>query len=197
MTQFHVLSRDYLDPSFAYLENQESGKDIPAPVCPKCGEELCPSADGPDATYSVKRKKLGDLISDGISIALSARCARAFRQSGLIGLEIRQSPLNLINSRAEYFLAIPKATCTRLDEPASGIVIHAIRGCPFCRVIAIDKIDRAVIDVKTWDGEDVFCCGNLFSEIIVSQKFCDFIRENHFSNFRFTAAESFCFDYRI
>lgn len=196
MTQFYILSKSYGESDFAYLDNEEAGTELPPSVCPECGEELALSPDGPEATYSIKGNKRGDLISDGISIALSARCVKGYLKSGLIGLDIRQAPLRLTNSNAEFFLATPKATCTRLDELSSGVVIHAIRGCPRCRVISIDKIDRAVIDIKTWGGEDIFCCGNLFSAIIASDRFVEFVTVNKFTNFTFIKSNDFCFDYR-
>jgi hypothetical protein len=196
MAQFHILSRDYRDSRFAHLENRVPGTAVPPAVCLKCGEDLAPSPIGEDAVYSIDGSKPGDLLSDGISIAVSTRFAEAYRQSELTGLEIRESPLRLSDSTARFFLAIPKATCAKLDESASGVVVHQVRGCSFCRIISIDKIDRAVIDVNSWSGEDIFCCGNLFSEIIASQRFVDFIARNRFSNFKFVRAEELCFDYR-
>ena len=47
------------------------------------------------------------------------------------------------------------------------------------------KIDRIVVNEKTWQGQDIFKCGNLFSVVLVTQRFVDFVSENRFTNFRF------------
>ena len=196
MTKFFVLSRDYSQSIYAFLENGEAGDSLRPPVCPKCGEELAPSSDGPNAVYTIKRSLLGDMISDGISVGVTRRFADAYHSSDLVGFEIAEWPLRLRDSSRDYFLAIPAATCTLVDEMEAGVVVHELRGCDFCRVMSIDKIERLVIDETTWHGEDVFCCGNLFSEIIVTQEFVDFVALNQFTNFHFVQSDRFHFDYR-
>ncbi|MEZ6133439.1 MAG: hypothetical protein R3C53_00880 [Pirellulaceae bacterium] len=195
MSQFYVLSRDYSKSSFAYLQSEDFLEQIPPSKCPICGEELTPAAENPNSLFTVRRHIYGDLISDGSSIAVSPQFIAKYQASSLVGLDFAATPLRLSNCDREYFLAIPAATCTLLDEIKSGVVINQMRGCDCCRVSAIDKIDQLVINTATWKGDDIFCSGNLFSEIIVTQAFCDFIAKHDLSNFQFIPSSKFSFDY--
>jgi len=56
-------------------------------------------------------------------------------------------------------MAIPECTLTLLDESASGIVIKNVRVAKSGRVLSSSKMDRIVVNEKTWQGQDVFKCG--------------------------------------
>lgn len=197
MTRFYLLSRDLAGCNYRRMEPYCRVELVAPLVCTKCDEELTLPHDAPGTRYSFSPKgEVGDLLTDGISIAVSERFASLYHGSDLSGLSLRTIPLNLFPFAGVFFYAIPKATCVLIDESASGIVIDKLSGCECCRVMSLHKIERLVIREETWNGEDVFCCGSLFSEIIVTEKFVRFVEMNSLMNFRFIDADSFSFDYR-
>ena len=94
-------------------------------------------------------------------------------------------------------MATPVCTRTLLDEAASGVVIDRVRGCVNCRVMALQAIKRVVIREETWSGWDAFTCGNLFSEILVSERFVNLIADFELEGFSFVPQDEFHFDYRF
>ena len=76
-------------------------------------------------------------------------------------------------------------------------MIDRVRGCENCRVMALHAIKRIVIREETWSGWDVFTCGNLFSEILVSERFVNLIADFDLEGFSFIPQDQFQFDYRF
>ena len=184
--QFYVLWLGTTDSPYSEFKLANRPERSDPPKCPNCGTDLAGRIPLPPHRYRfIRRDEPGDLLTDMLDFAVSKRFARAFNESGLSGLSFSDAPVELLGSQLEYYMAFPECTLTLLDEIASGIVIKNVRGCDKCRVLSSRKVGRIVINEETWQGEDVFMCGNLFSVILVTQRFVDFVAENQFTNFYF------------
>lgn len=196
MMHFYVLTLATLNPSYAEFELVNKPERVEPPKCDACGARLSNLRELPPHRYRLKYGTTpGDLLSDGMELAVSSRFVDSFRDSNLTGLEFSDAPIELAGSELEYYIATPKCTYTLLDETASGVVFDELVGCDKCRVIAIEKIDRIVIREETWMGEDVFMMGNLFGRIVLSKRFVDFVRSNEFTNFEFIDQQDYHVDY--
>lgn len=195
---FHVLELGRVGVKFGYLEREDSNSELnyePAPTCKHCGTGLRSREILPPFRYVLLGKRPGDFLTDGLRPFFSERFVKRYTQSDLTGLTFAEEPLVLGGIPTNYRLGVPAATTTRLHETASGVVVDDLRGCDTCRVMAIHRMDRLVVDEETWDGQDIFTMGNLFNVIVVSDRFFDFVQAEHCTNFLCTHQDAFCFDF--
>jgi len=191
---FFVL--DYSHPAQSrFAEFKLVGKPlrVEPPVCEDCGEPLGPLIRLPPYHYQVKSGPLGDLITDGMVFAVSERFRDSYRDSSLRGLSFSDEPVRL-NATVSCFMASPIRTRTLLDEPKSGLVANAVRGCDRCRVLALRKLDRLILQESTWTGDDVFMMGCI-STTLVTETFVEFVRTKDFTNFHFINQLEYHVDY--
>ena len=195
--RFSVLTLSLPVDSPSEFERVGPLKLVKSPRCECCGTELNNLQQLPPYHFEIVRGRPHDFLTDGMVFAVSERCVEAFRNCGLTGLDFSTEPIQLSNCRDSYFMATPVCTRTLLDEAASGVVIDRVRGCENCRVMALHAIKRIVIREETWSGWDVFTCGNLFSEILVSERFVNLIADFDLEGFSFIPQDQFQFDYRF
>lgn len=193
--KFYTLSLEVGTTAYAEFKLQNKPNRSDPPKCEDCGEELSQLLRMPPHKYRWKKGVAGDLLSDGMVFALSERFRTCFKESELTGLSFSEESIELKGSDSNYYMAHPQVTRTLLDEASSGVVINNLRGCEKCRVMSITKIERIVINEETWPGCDIFFMGNLFSEIVLTQRFVDFVTSNNFTNFQFVDQDEFQFDY--
>lgn len=192
---FHVLSLATANSPYPEFELIGKPERTEPPKCEVCGARLASLRRLPPHRYRLKYgDHPGDLLTDGMVIAVSSRFVESFRASDLSGLEFSDAAIELADTELAYFMAFPTCTYTLLDESASGVVVDEVVGCDRCRVISIKKMDRIVLREETWTGEDVFKTGNLFGEILTSQRFVDFVRSNEFTNFQFIDQQEYHWD---
>lgn len=192
---FYVLSLGMKKSSYGLLELVNKPQRTAGPQCDCCGESLTPLRRVPPHRYRIKYGPPGDLLTDRMVTAFSAEFVKAWEASGLCGLEFDGRLELQKKPDLDCRMAWPVCTYTLLDEQASGVVIDDLRGCDKCRVLAIKKIDRIVLQEDTWAGEDIFTSGNLLSLILVSQRFVDFVESNNFTNFDFINQEDYSEDF--
>lgn len=189
--QFYILSLKSSASSYASLNLVGSAQLEGAPTCPDCGTELGLSKTLPPYRYLLKGKKIGDLHTDGLDIAVSNRFCERYKQSGLTGVHFSNDEIHSKNIPSGYRMAFPEVTLTKLYESASGLDIDEVYGCSRCRVVSRNRLERIVIDEKTLEGWDMFTCGNLFGRIIVTERFVNFIGENELTNFQFISQDEY------
>lgn len=193
--KFSILSLALGTSSYAEFELLNKPERSDPPRCEDCGTKLSPLVRMPPYKYKWKKGVAGDLLTDGMVFAVSERFRIHFEESELTGLTFSEEPIELKGSAANYYMAFPQVTRTLLDEAASGVVINNLRGCEKCRVMSIVKLDRVVIREETWPESDIFMMGNLFSEIVLTQRFLDFVTSSSFTNFHFTDQDDFQIEY--
>ena len=197
MPDYYLLERSVAATGYQYIELDNDPSQLPAQKCPSCGEELCLTADGPDAIYRISgRGVCGDLLTDGISILFSHRVRELLTTNPFRGVTLRNTPVQIIGADDLYYFVEVTAVTALLDEDASGVEIDKLTGCSACRVMSMKKIEKVVFQEKTLPDQEIFCCGNLFSEIVVRRTFVEFVSDKSLTNFRFISSEDFRYDYR-
>jgi len=195
---FYVLSLGITNSPYSEFRLAGKPQRSDPPRCGCCGTRLAPLLRLPPYRYRfIRRDQPGDLLTDMMVFAVSERFAEAFNRSSLSGLTFSDGCVELLGSDLKYHMAFPECTTTLLDEAASGVVVDKVRGCEKCRVIAITKLDQVVIREDTWMQQDVFMCGNLFSIVLVTQRFVDFVLKYQFTNFHFVRQSGYQIDYSM
>lgn len=192
---FYILSLRTAKSPFAEMKLSGKPSRIEPPTCPDCGVRLSSLVRLPPHRYQLVGGTPGDFLADGMVLAFSARFVKAYRDSGLTGLDLSERAIELAATDTQYFLGYPLCTRSLLDEAASGVVIDELRGCDRCRVMSMRRIERVVIREDTWEGQDIFKSGNLFNVDLLTQRFVDFVRENEFTNFQFIDQDAFNEDF--
>ena len=186
--KFFILKRKPTQlPCASFLLTNKPERGDP-PECPECGTSLSPRIRLPPYRYRIDGPNVGDMLTDGMVVAVSEKFKQCFEASNLTGVSFSEDKVEFENAKLDFYMANFACTLTRLDEKQSGIVIDEVRGCDDCRVLAVKKLEQAVIDEATWSGEDAFKMGNLFGLVLVTEKFVRFVEDNELQNFRFVDA---------
>lgn len=193
--KFYVLALDVDESDFSLFEPVGIPARTDSIKCIACGASLSNLQRCPPHHYRLTGGVPGDLITDRLVAAVSQRFCEALVHTDLSGLEGPDSLVQLNNSRIIYRMMTPRCTYTQIDIDRSGAVIDEFWGCQKCQAMSLERIDRLVIREDTWTGEDIFMTGSLFSEIVVSQRFVDFVMTNELTNFLFIDQLDFHFDY--
>jgi hypothetical protein len=205
------------EPRFFVIENDRDGPfdtdSLPADGsetgdarhCPKCGypigmREWLPPYRVDITVYGAKGS--GDWAKCvGDDLLISERMADAFHADGLTGLE-GFHPVEVVkrNARAKR-LGLPKYRYVladfghaAVDEARSRLRRVRPISCAECRGTDIDGIYGFRIEPGTWDNLDVFRPRGLQSEVVVSERFADFVRRHGFTNIKLIPTEQFVWD---
>ena len=192
---FYVLSLDTSRSSFGEFEPTTTIEFVDPPHCKKCNTKLAPLIRKPPHKYRLHHGKAGDLLTDGMAVAFSMQAIKLLLTSELKGIAYSETPIQLSDVDFSYYMVTPSITCTLLDEVASGVVVDELRGCDQCRVMATSKIDRIVLNERTWPGDDFFMMGNLFGVILVTKRFVEFVNQHKLTNFEFIHQDDFQEDF--
>jgi hypothetical protein len=195
--EFYILKEDITCKEYASADAIGDVECIRGNICPSCGETLSGGVvTGPKA-YKLTAGKVGDFITDGMDILVSARARDVFEKNNVKGFAVDETPVEIRKRKLEqqYFYVIPNGVCVRIDEDASGISIREAGGCALCQGMALYSIDRVVIDEASWGGDDFFECSSLCGVILVTSRFVSLVRSHGLTNFNFTPAEEFHYSY--
>ena len=202
--RFFVLKDDFHgshDTDAEYADGFETGD---APRCPKCDgyigmRKWLPPFRVEVAVYG--KQGAGDFVECISRLLLSERMASTFRSEGLTGFE-GFHPVEVVkgNARAKR-LGIPKylrveATFGRaaVDEPRSRIRRASPIECAECRATDVDGIYGFQIESGTWDGLDVFRPRGLQANVVVSDRFADFVQRHGFTNIKLIPTAQYVWD---
>ncbi|WP_245919591.1 hypothetical protein [Melittangium boletus] len=151
-------------------------------------------------------EELGDFIrSTGYERLISERFTEAFRAEGLTGLEgfhpIEVVRVRYMRKRPRQPLAVPRyyVVWPCFGRAAVDLVLNRVRfskppTCTECRATGIDAIHGFVLEPGTWSGEDIFRPRGMQGDLVVSERFKDFVERHGFTNMRLTPTEQYVWD---
>jgi hypothetical protein len=151
-------------------------------------------------------EELGDFIkSSAYDLLISEWFAEAFRAEGLTGLELFH-PAEVLRVRARKKkargpIAVPRyyVVSPCFGRGAVDLVLNRVRiseppTCMECRSTGINAIHGFVLEPGTWGGEDIFRPRGLPGDIVVSERFKDFVERHRLTNMVLTPTEQFVWD---
>jgi hypothetical protein len=169
-----------------YKPQQPLNLQDPAVVCPSCARECAPQVWSTPRTARASKNQCGDILLGPLfELIVSERFRGLYVDAGLTGLSEFGSVQILGLRDARYYAVRPVVAFTYLDESASGVVWGQAPVCDHCHLGTIRKLDRVVIDPKTWGGSDIFMATGLYGRIVVTGKFVDTVQKGRLTNFAF------------
>jgi len=179
-----------------------------APRCPRCGDFIGMLTSLPPHRVELELhgEELGDFIRcPGYERLLSERLAESFRAEGLTGLEgfhpvevvrvrcMRRRPLKPLTV-PRYYIVSPCFGRAMVDVVLNRVRVSKPPTCMECRSTGIDAIHGFVLEPDTWGGEDIFRPRGMQGDLVVSERFKDFVERHGFTNMRLTPTEQFVWD---
>ncbi len=205
--RFFVLQHEMYGPCDTQSLAPESAKFERAPRCPKCGDPI--GMRTWLAPYPVELELHGAAFGDfvegpGNDVLISERMAEAFRAEGLTGL-LGFHPVEVVRVRMKrkkskaftvprYVGVTPCFGRGAVDEACSRIRRSEPVSCPECRNTGVDSIHGFALEPGTWQGEDVFRPRGLQGDIVVSERFAEFVARHGWTNIKLTPTEEFVWD---
>ncbi|HVG61478.1 MAG TPA: DUF1629 domain-containing protein [Hyalangium sp.] len=206
--RFFVLEADVWGPHDTQFDTIEPVNLGNAPHCPLCGGTIGMLTWLPP--YRVELELYGPGIGDyaqgpGYEVLVSERLAEAFRAEGLTGL-LGFHPAEVVRMRRKrkgpkpsavphYFVVSPCFGRAALDEARSHLRIKKPKTCAECRYVSLDTIHGFVLEPGTWQGEDVFRPRGLYGDIVVSERFAEFVKRHGFTNMKLTPTAEYIWDH--
>lgn len=195
--EFYILKRRITGKEYASADAIGDVEYRKGNVCPSCGRTLSGGILTGPKVYKLTTGKVGDFITDGMVMLVSARARDVFEKNKMLGFSVDKTPVEIRKKKLdqEYFYVIPNGVCVRLNESASGISIQETVGCDMCQGMALYSIERLVIDAASWAGDDIFECSSLCGETIVTSRFVELTRKHGLTNFEFIPGDEYHYSY--
>jgi hypothetical protein len=178
------------------------------PHCPLCGEGLGALTWLPP--YRVEVELHGEEPGDyargpGYERLISERFVESFRAEGLTGLggfhPVEVLRVRCMRKRPRQPLIMPRyyVASPCFGQGAVDLVLNRVRfskppTCTECRSTGIDAINGFVLEPGTWAGEDIFRPRGMQGDIVVSERFKDFVERQGLTNMVLTPTEQFVWD---
>ena len=207
--RFFVLTKGEIGSRYdAEVDTVEPENLGEAPRCPRCGDiiGLLPWLPPYRVELELHGQEFGDFIDDaGYEFLISERFAEAFRAEGLTGLE-GFHPVEVLRVRRRGKKALKPITVPRYQvvwpcygRGAVDKVLNRVRTsepptCPECRSSGIDAIHGFVLEPGTWGGEDIFRPRGMQGDIVVSERFKEFVERHGLTNMVLTPTEQYVWD---
>lgn len=185
---FYVINNNLFDDDFfAYGEDFGDLNLGPTLKCEVCGCNLTSLQWLPPYEIRVSRKKLGDFIFGTFeNFMVSSRFRKQFEKEGLKGIRSFR-PISLYFRKKlldeEYYFPEIELADVAIDWEQSEVVFDGDKECPKCfragRIVTgmkalifkqPDKIDLDIFNPQS------------FTELVVSERFRDFVSRNKFTN---------------
>jgi hypothetical protein len=144
----------------------------------------------------------GDFVGwTGDDLLISERMAGAIRSEALTGLhDFRTVEVVKMNARAKR-LGIPKYVLVKVahgraavDEVRSRLRRAGPIECDECRATNVAGVYGFRIQPGTWEGLDAFRPRGLQSDVVVSERFADFVQRHGFTNIKLIPTEQYVWD---
>ena len=205
---FFVLENDVWGPHDTQFDTVGPEAIGAAPRCQQCGDPIGMKEWLPPhrVTLELHGQGVGDFVDGpgGNSILLSERMVEAFRADGLTGL-LSFHPVEVVRVRRKrkgpkpeavfrYFAATPCFGRGAVDEARSRIRRSEPVTCPECRSAGVDSVHGFALERGTWQGEDVFRPRGLQGDILVSERFTQFVNRHGFTNMKLIPTEEYVWD---
>jgi hypothetical protein len=205
--RFFVLEDGLWGPHDTKFDKAEPVTRGEAPRCPQCGEPIGMRTWLPP--YRVVLELYGQGLGDfaegpGYDVLISERFAEAFRAEGLTGL-LGFNPVEVVGVRRKRKgpkpAAVPSYFAVNacfgrgfVDEGRSRLRRPQPLSCPECRDPGVDSIHGFSLEPGTWQGEDIFRPRGLQGNIVVSERFAEFVQRHGFTNMKLTPTEEYVWD---
>lgn len=179
-----------------------------APRCPRCGKGLGPLTWQPP--YRVELELYGETPGDfargaGFELLISERFAERFRAEGLTGLHgfhlVEVVRVRLMKKQGGPPVTIPRyyVVSACFGRAAVDLLLNRVRiskpiTCTECRSTGIDAIHGFVLEPSTWHGEDIFRPRGMPGDLVVSERFKDFVERHGLTNMALTPTERYVWD---
>ena len=203
-----VLQDDMWGPHDTKFDTVEPINLGDAPRCPRCGGGIGMLTWLPPyrVVLELYGQELGDFVDGpgGNGFLISERFAEAFRAEGLSGLlgfhpcevvrmkRMRRGPKPSVAPR--YFVVTVCHGRGAVNEERSHLRRARPLTCPECRNPGTDYIHGFTLEPGTWQGEDVFRPRGLPGDIVVSERFVEFVGRYGWTNMKLTPSEEFVWD---
>jgi hypothetical protein len=140
----------------------------------------------------------------GNSVLISERMAEAFRTEGLTGL-LGFHPVEVVRVRGKrtqskaavaprYVVVTPCLGRGAVDEARSLLRRNKPVTCLECRSTGVDSIHGFTLEPGTWLGEDIFRPRGLQGDIVVSERFAEFVKRHGLTNMKLIPTEEYVWD---
>jgi len=206
--RFFVLEADVWGPRDTQFHMLDPDNVGDAPQCPQCGTTIGMLTWL--APYRVDLELFGQEPGDfargpgGNSVLISERMAEAFRSEGLTGLQ-GFHPAEIIRVRGRrkqsktaiqphYVVVTPCLGRGAVDELHSRLRRNKPVTCPGCRSTGVDSIHGFTLEPGTWQGEDVFRPRGLQGDIVVSERFAEFVKRHGLTNMKLIPTGEYVWD---
>lgn len=205
--RFFVLDDGMWGPHDTKFDKAEPVTRGDAPRCPQCGDPIGMRTWLPPyrVELEVYGQGFGDFVEGpGYDVLISQRVAEAFRAEGLTGL-LGFNPVEVVGVRRKHKGSKPAAVPSyfavtacfgrgAVDEARSRLRRDKPVTCPECRSTGVDTIHGFALESGTWQGEDVFRPRGLQGDIVVSERFAEFVQRHGFTNMKLTPTEEYVWD---
>lgn len=205
--RFFALEADVWGPHDTQFDTVEPVNLGDPPPCPRCNDSLgmLPWLPPYRAELELHGRGLGDFArGPGDEVLVSERMVEAFRSEGLTGL-LGLHPVEVLRVRRKrkgpapaavprYFVATPCLGRGAVDEAHSRLRRDKPITCPECRSTGVETIHGFTLEPGTWQGEDIFRPRGLHSDIVVSERFAQFVQRHGFTNMKLIPTEEYVWD---
>ncbi|MDY7228826.1 imm11 family protein [Hyalangium rubrum] len=205
--RFFILEDDVWGPYDTKFSKLEPASRGDPPPCPKCGKTIGMLMWLPPyrAELELHGQGLGDFVGGpGNEVLISERMKEAFQAEGLVGL-LGFHPVEVVRVRRKgrgpkvdtmpcYFVATARFGHGAVDEARSRLQRNKPVTCSECRNTGVDAIHGFTLESGTWRGEDVFRPRGLQGDIVVSERFAEFIKRHGFTNMKLIPTEEYVWD---
>mgnify|MGYP003575517081 CR=1 FL=1 len=205
--RFFILKDDVWGPHDTKFYKTEPANRGSAVRCARCGEPIGMKSWLPPFRVELELygAAFGDFVEGpGDEVLVSERMAEAFRTEGLTGL-LGFDPVEVLGVRRKrkgpkpgsmprYIVVSPCFGRGAVDEARSHFRIQKPRTCSECRYISLDTIHGFTLESGTWQGEDIFRPRGLQGNIVVSERFAEFVKRHRFTNMKLIPTEEYVWD---
>lgn len=203
--ELYVLEDDFHGPNDTSALPHGGIRTGDAPRCPECGRfigmrELLPPYRVEITVHG--KEGAGDFVNwTGDDRMISDRMASAIHSEGLTGFhDFRPVEVVKMNARAKR-MGIPRYLLVKtaygraaVDEARSRLRRPEPLSCEKCRDPGLDGIYGFRLQPGTWDELDAFRPRGLQADVVVSERFADFVRRHGFTNIKLTPTEEYVWD---
>jgi hypothetical protein len=178
-----------------------------APRCSRCGETIgmLPQLPPFRGVLELYGAAPGDFVeSAGYDFLISERMADAFQSEGLTGLlgfhlvevvRVHRKRKGPIPSTVPHYFAVTACFGRGAVDDARSLIRRSEPAkCSECRSTGVDTIHGFVLEPDSWQGEDIFRPRGLQGDIVVSERFAEFVQRHGFTNMKLTPTEQFVWD---
>jgi len=178
-----------------------------APRCPRCHGLI-----GMRETLPPLRMELeihgqgcGDLTAaPGGDVVVSERFVKAFQSAKLSGV-LRFKPVEIVKTVRRkggqkiaivprYFLLDVGFARAAVDEERSHLRRNKPVECAECRNPGVEGVYGFKIERGTWEGEDIFRPRGLQTDLVVSGRFSQWVKDHSLTNVKLTPTEQYWWD---